>query len=70
VGNERFKACEGLFQPDVVGLAEPSVQILLQESLSKADESVKNTLYDNIVITGGSTLLPGFTERLAKVRIS
>ena len=39
---------------------------LLQDSLAHADELVRDTLHDNIVVTGGTALLPGFTDRLVK----
>jgi actin-related protein len=39
---------------------------LVQSSILKCEWDVRKDLYKNIVISGGTTFLPGFAERLNK----
>lgn len=64
LGAERFRAPEILFNPSLVGLEHPGVHELLSYSISRADLDLRLTLFSNIVLSGGSTMFPGFGERL------
>lgn len=64
LGNERFRCPEALFNPSLVGLAYPGLPLSLLESINKCDMAVRRDLYNNIVLSGGTTLIPGFPERL------
>ena len=55
-----------MFNPEKVGLEYPSVVQLLANSLSKVDIDLRNTLYNEIVLAGGNTMMDGFPERLIK----
>ena len=66
VGNERFLCPEALFQPSLVGKEEPGVHRTLQDSILSCDLDVRRSLYDNIILSGGTTLLPGFSDRLMR----
>lgn len=39
---------------------------LLANSLSKVDIDLRNTLYNEIVLAGGNTMMDGFPERFIK----
>lgn len=78
LGNERFRCVEGLFNQgalasdgeepmlfdfgtDLQGLHESVLRCVRR---SDFDPDIKNDLYAEIVLTGGTTLLPGFRDRL------
>eukprot|EP00698_Gefionella_okellyi_P019904 TRINITY_DN6173_c0_g3_i1.p1 TRINITY_DN6173_c0_g3~~TRINITY_DN6173_c0_g3_i1.p1 ORF type:complete len:378 (-),score=99.01 TRINITY_DN6173_c0_g3_i1:143-1276(-) len=66
VGSERFRCCEALFQPDLIGMEAAGIGQLTYESIMKCDVDIRRDLYNNIVLSGGSTLFPGLAERLQK----
>ena len=59
----RFTATELLFNPDLVGLKGDGIPQIAYDSIDKCDQDLQITLYNNIVVTGGSSLMPGFKER-------
>jgi actin-related protein len=67
VGKGRFLTPDALFNPSAIsGGEEKGVHELVFESIKKCDMDTRRTLYQNIFVTGGSTLFNGFTERLTK----
>jgi len=64
--DERWKCPEALFTPSLVGLESMGVAGLVWESISRCDIDVRKTLLSNIVLSGGSTMFPGFSERLTR----
>jgi actin-related protein len=40
---------------------------MILESISRADVDIKRELFANIVLTGGTTMLKNFSERLQKI---
>ncbi|XP_068618883.1 uncharacterized protein [Battus philenor] len=64
LGEERFKCPEILFQPQLSGLKCPSVVDDISSSIKKCDFDYKSLFYNNIVLSGGSSLLNGLTDRL------
>ncbi|KAN0050670.1 hypothetical protein ACTA71_003815 [Dictyostelium dimigraforme] len=64
IGNERFLCSEVLFQPSILGNESPGIHELTNYSIMKCDANIRKDLYGNIVLSGGSTLLPGFENRL------
>lgn len=66
LGNERFRCAEALFQPSLVGLPYSGFHQSILNSINKCDMAVRRDLYGNVVISGGNTLLSGFTDRLEK----
>ena len=64
LGEERFMAPEILFRPDLNGDEFPGVHQIVHDSIRKADMDLRETLYSNIVLSGGSTLFKGFGDRL------
>eukprot|EP00696_Hemimastix_kukwesjijk_P013936 gnl/Hemi2/27813_TR9189_c0_g1_i1.p1 gnl/Hemi2/27813_TR9189_c0_g1~~gnl/Hemi2/27813_TR9189_c0_g1_i1.p1 ORF type:complete len:382 (-),score=140.79 gnl/Hemi2/27813_TR9189_c0_g1_i1:242-1387(-) len=65
IGAERFRAPELLFHPVAIGLEYPGIHECLVSAIHKADLDLRRTLYSQIVLSGGSTMLGGFGERLA-----
>uniref|UniRef100_A0A3Q3AE86 Actin, clone 302-like n=2 Tax=Kryptolebias marmoratus TaxID=37003 RepID=A0A3Q3AE86_KRYMA len=66
IGNERFRCPEALFQPSFVGNELDGVHMMTYSSIMKCDEDIHKNLYENIVVSGGSSMLPGFAERMQK----
>ena len=65
----RFRCPELLFEPD--GWIEgEGLHKNLFESIMKCDVDIRSDLYQNIVLAGGNTMLPGFAERLEKEMVA
>jgi len=64
IGQSRFRAPELLFNPSMIGDESEGVHNVLGYSISKSDTDLRRTLYQNIVLSGGSTLFKGFGDRL------
>jgi centractin len=57
-------ASEVKFCPDLIGSEFEGTHEILQMSVHKSDLDLRRILYQNIVISGGSTLFRGFGDRL------
>ncbi|KAL3875058.1 hypothetical protein ACJMK2_037996 [Sinanodonta woodiana] len=66
IGNERFRCPEVLFQPAFIGMESSGINELVHNSVMKCDIDVRRDLYQNIVLSGGSTMFPGLADRLQK----
>merc|ERR1711939_20822 len=64
LGDEIYEAPEVLFNPELIGLEYPGVAHTLVNCIQKSDLDVRKTLYQNIVLSGGSTMFRGFGSRL------
>lgn len=59
----QLDAAEVFFNPTVAGIAERPVHQLALESILKCDNDLRNNLFANIVLAGGTTMMRGFVER-------
>jgi len=66
VGSERFRCPEVLFRPSLIGKEFGGLHEQTYQSILKSDVDVRRELYQNIVLSGGTTLFPGLPERLTK----
>ena len=66
VGNERFLCPEAFFQPSLVGYEDPGIHQAAHNSILACDLDIRRSLYSNIIMSGGSTLLPGLSDRLTR----
>jgi len=66
IGNERFRCAEVLFQPHLIGKEANGIHETTYESIMKCDVDVRKELYKNVVLSGGTTMFPGVTERMEK----
>ncbi|XP_055372030.1 actin-related protein 1 [Condylostylus longicornis] len=64
IGPARFRAPEVLFRPDLLGEECEGIHDVLIYSIEKSDMDLRKMLYQNIVLSGGSTLFKGFGDRL------
>ena len=66
IGNERFCCPEAMFQPSFLGMRTAGIHELCYDSIWKCDEDIRKHLYRNIVLCGGNTMFPGFSDRMLK----
>jgi len=66
VGSERYEAPECMFQPHLVDVEQPGVAELLFQTIQQAAVDTRSELYKHIVLSGGSSMYPGFPSRLEK----
>jgi len=64
IGQERFRAPEILFDPEIIGSEYPGVHSIVVDAINRADMDLRKALYGNIVLSGGATLTKGFGDRL------
>ena len=63
---ELFKCPEVLFNPSLLNLNYRGVHQMIYDSCTNTTDEIKRQLLNNIVLTGGSTLFPGISDRLKK----
>jgi len=66
IRKERFQCPEALFRPSLLGLQLLGIHELVINSLESLDKDMQSVMVQNIVLTGGSILFPGFADRLQK----
>ncbi|KAI3410947.1 Actin-2 [Globodera pallida] len=71
VGNERFRCPEALFQPSLLGFKSAGIHEMICDAINNCDienchSDIRKELYENIVMSGGSTMFPGIVERMQK----
>lgn len=67
INKERFLGPEILFQPQFMGDASSDcsgISGLVEESISSCAIDLRAPMYKSIILSGGSTLLPGFGDRI------
>ncbi|KAG5450750.1 actin [Clonorchis sinensis] len=64
IERERVLAPEILFHPERVGLEGNSLHLNTHAAIQNSPSDIQAYLYDNIVVSGGCTLLNGLTGRL------
>jgi len=66
VGSERFRCPESLFQPSFVGKEASGIHDTTFQSIMKCDVDIRKDLYQNVVLSGGTTMYEGIGERMTK----
>jgi len=66
VGAERFRCPEVLFQPSFIGKEAPGIHKLTYDSIQKCDIDIRKDLYQNVVLSGGTTMFQNIDKRLEK----
>lgn len=64
LGDVRFKGPELFYKPSLHGFNCPSIVDVICNSVDTCDMDYRKVMYENIVVSGGSTMFPGFVERL------
>ncbi|KFO29407.1 Actin, cytoplasmic type 5 [Fukomys damarensis] len=66
IGNERFRCPEALFQPSFLGMESCGIHETTFNSIMKCDVDICKNLYDNTVLSGGTTMYPDIADRMQK----
>ena len=61
---ERYQAAEVLFYPGLLGKEEFNIADIVVDSFAETPEDYKVELASNVLLSGGTTMLPGFAQRL------
>ena len=61
---EQLSCPEMLFKPSLNGLEFDGVGKAFFDSIMSCDEAVRSDMFSNIILSGGTTMLKGFAERL------
>nr|QGN00896.1 ActL3 [Drosophila affinis] len=64
IGVQRLQCPEALFDPTLMDKAPVGLHQLLNGSILKCDEDIRQKMYENIMLSGGTTTLPYFADRL------
>jgi centractin len=64
LSTERYESTTVLFDPTIFGSEEPGAADILVNSIMKSDIDLRPKLFSQIVLAGGTTLTPGFGDRL------
>eukprot|EP01111_Echinosteliopsis_oligospora_P014497 TRINITY_DN5473_c0_g1_i6.p1 TRINITY_DN5473_c0_g1~~TRINITY_DN5473_c0_g1_i6.p1 ORF type:complete len:294 (+),score=60.60 TRINITY_DN5473_c0_g1_i6:244-1125(+) len=67
IGNEKWKCGEMLFQPAIADKQQyQGIHEMVYDSIMDCDVDVRRFLLRNIMISGGTTMIPGISARLQK----
>jgi len=66
IGNERFRCPEVLFQPTFIGKEQEGIHKLTFQSIQKCDIDIRKDLYQNVVMSGGTTMFNKIDKRMEK----
>jgi len=67
IGTERFDCPEALFNPGPItgkDLLVPGIQMMVMQTVGAVAMDLVKPLYSNVLLSGGTTMLTGFTHRL------
>jgi actin-related protein len=70
VGEELWRAPEILFHPSLVGKDLEGIHKLLNKSITQCDIDLRRPLYENILLSGGTTLIKNVDVRLKNELVS
>ncbi|KIJ51963.1 hypothetical protein M422DRAFT_26308 [Sphaerobolus stellatus SS14] len=66
IEDEQYFVGEALFSPNAAGYTVPGLDHLILDTISKAPADIRPTLFQNIVLAGGTTQMAGLGPRLKK----
>ncbi|KAH0449662.1 hypothetical protein IEQ34_020354 [Dendrobium chrysotoxum] len=63
---ECFRCPEVLYHQSLIGMEVAGIHETTNNSIMKCDVDISKDLYENIVLSGGTTMLPGIAKRMNK----
>lgn len=66
IGKERFLCTEALFDPLIIDKEVEGIHQVMFDSIMKCDIDIRKDLYKSIFLSGGTTMIPGLSERIEK----
>ncbi len=64
IGSERFESVEGLFKPELWGLDQAGVHVLVHKAIRECSMDVRKEITQSIFLAGGLSMIPGLRERM------
>ena len=64
LGKSRFVCTEILFKPKLIDVEHDGIHKLIFNSIMKCDADIHKELFENIILSGGSSMFQGLAERL------
>lgn len=64
INDERFRAPEVLFRPELIGKEVEGIHYLSYDSIERCEMDIRKELFSNIVLSGGTTMFNGIADRL------
>lgn len=64
IGRERFEAAEAMFRPEMAGITGGGAANMIFDTIMSSDMDLRLEFFKHIVLSGGSTMFPGFPTRL------
>ncbi|XP_073441492.1 uncharacterized protein [Dendrobates tinctorius] len=62
--SQLFRAPEILFQPSDIGIEAPGLHEMIYTTIMKCPIDIRKDLFSNIVLSGGTTMIPGINHRI------
>ena len=66
VGRPRYQCAEVLFDPSLIGIQSQGIPKTAADVIKKTDEDVRSVLASHILLSGGTSVLSGFVDRVEK----
>jgi actin len=68
INTPRFLACEALFNPGLIKEGDEALGMsdLASKSIKECDLDIRKDLYENIILSGGSTMYEGLADRISQ----
>lgn len=66
IGSQQIKCPEALFKPQLLGKDFGGVHQTSYSCVQKCDVDLRRALLQNIILSGGTTMFPGLSDRLTK----
>ncbi|CAH0577715.1 unnamed protein product [Chrysodeixis includens] len=66
IGEERFQCPEVLFRPELAGLKCGNIVDTICKSIDLCDHEYRSLFFNNIVFSGGSSMITGLVDRFTK----
>jgi len=64
INEQQTRVPEVLFNPELVGKDQPGVHKMVADTVAKVDVDLRNDLYKNIFLSGGSSMFKGIDKRM------
>ena len=64
IGVDRFETTEGLFKPELWGLDQAGIHVLVKKAIAECSLDARKEVTRSIFLSGGTTMVPGFNHRL------
>lgn len=64
MSGERFEAAEILFRPELIQREQKGISEMVFQVIQNADIDLRPRLYEHIILSGGTSMMLGFAQRL------